>query len=120
VLLLAAFFVVVLVGVIAMETSRSAAAPASPKTAQQIENDSYSSAIGACMLWADKNGPFPMGALVDDYTLPRRKKDPKDVYRAGLHYRAKASGLMMRADCSTLLTKDGNVMILEAQARPGQ
>jgi hypothetical protein len=91
-----------------------------PKTAQQIEDGKYESAVGACMLWAEKNGPLLMGDLVDDYQLPRRKQDPKDVYRAGLHYRAKPSGLLMRADCSTLHMKDGRIMILEAKARPGQ
>jgi hypothetical protein len=95
-------------------------APPAPKAAKQIEDENYASAAGACMLWAQKNGPLLMGDLVDEYQLPRRKKDPKEVYRAGLHYRAKPSGLLMRADCSTLRTKDGKIMILEAKARPGQ
>jgi hypothetical protein len=121
VMIVAALFVLLLIGAITqggMEKSRSAAAPS--KTPQQIEDDNYESATGACMLWADKNGPFPMGDLVDEFQLPRRKKDPKEVYRAGLHYRAKSNGVLMRADCSTLKMKDGKIMILEARARVGQ
>jgi hypothetical protein len=91
-----------------------------PKTPQEIEDAHYESAAGACLLWAEKHSPLAMGDFVDDYQLPRRKRDPKDVYRAGLHYRTKSAGLMMRADCASLMTKDDKVIIVEAQARPGE
>jgi len=113
-------FAVLFVILLIVGLSTNNPTPSAPKTAQQIEDDNYSSAAGACMLWAEKHSPLAMGDFVDDYQLPRRKKDPKDVYRAGLHYRTKSTGLMMRADCATLMTKDGKVMIIEAQARPGE
>ncbi len=118
-LLIGLLCVLILIGVITGVHTESAST-STPKTPQEIEDSNYESAAGACLLWAEKNGPIGFDEFIDDFQLPRRKGDPKNVYRAGLHYRGKGNGLLMRADCSTLLTTDGKVAILEARARVGQ
>ena len=115
--------VIIAIGSVA-ENAPSTLAGTHPKTPIQTEDEKYGVAVFACEMWAGKNAPgithtdifgVPDG-VIGTYTLPRRKKDSRNLYRAGFRYRSAGIGLLMRADCA--IENDGqHLAVREAAAR---